>query len=60
VVGYFYAPVAAGTRALFIIAGVLTLIPADMFRGALFTDLAGLALGAFLIVRELRRRRAAA
>ncbi len=60
VVGYFYAPVAAGTRALFIVAGVLTLIPADMFRGAIFTDLAGLALGAVLIVRELRRRRAPA
>ena len=58
VVGYFYAPVAARTRALFIAAGVLTLIPADMFPGALFTDLAGLALGAFLVARELRRRRA--
>jgi TRAP transporter 4TM/12TM fusion protein len=60
VVGYFYAPVAAGWRALFIVAGVLTLIPADMFPGAIFTDIAGLALGAFLIVRELRRRRAPA
>jgi TRAP transporter 4TM/12TM fusion protein len=60
VVGYFYAPVAAGTRALFIVAGVLTLIPADMFPGALITDLAGLALGAFLVARELRRRRAPA
>jgi TRAP transporter 4TM/12TM fusion protein len=60
VVGYFYAPVAAGTRALFIVAGVLTLVPADMFPGALFTDLAGLALGAFLVARELRRRRAPA
>jgi hypothetical protein len=36
---------------------VLTLIPADMFRGAVVTDLAGLALGAVLVVRELRRRR---
>jgi hypothetical protein len=43
---------------LFIVAGVLTLIPADMFPGAIFTDIAGLALGAFLIGRELRRRRA--
>jgi TRAP-type uncharacterized transport system fused permease subunit len=59
VVGYFYAPVAAATRALFIVAGVLTLIPADMFHGAVVTDIAGLALGAFLIFRELRRRRAA-
>jgi TRAP-type uncharacterized transport system fused permease subunit len=56
VVGYYFAPVAAGRRALFILAGVLALIPADMFRGAIFTDIAGLALGGFLVARELRRR----
>jgi TRAP-type uncharacterized transport system fused permease subunit len=60
VVGHFYGPVTAGHRALFIVAGVLTLIPADMFAGAIVTDLVGLALGTFLIVRELRGRRAAA
>jgi TRAP transporter 4TM/12TM fusion protein len=60
VVGYFYAPVAAGWRVLFIAAGVLTLIPADMFPGAIFTDIAGITLGTFLVARELRRRRAAA
>jgi len=60
VVGYFYAPVAAGWRALFVVAGVLTLIPADMFPGAILTDIVGIALGAFLIGRELRRRRAPA
>jgi hypothetical protein len=43
-------------RALFIVAGVLTLIPADMFPGALFTDIAGLALGVVLVARELRLR----
>jgi len=58
VVGYFYVPVAAGRRALFVIAGVLTLIPADMFPGAIITDIVGLALGAILLGRELRRRRA--
>jgi hypothetical protein len=31
-----------------------------MFPGAIATDVVGLALGAFLIVRELRRRRAQA
>jgi hypothetical protein len=56
VVGYFYAPVAAVRRALFILAGVFALIPADMFPGAIFTDIAGLALGGFLVARELRRR----
>jgi TRAP-type uncharacterized transport system fused permease subunit len=60
VVGHFYGPVTAGRRVLFIVAGVLSLIPADMFPGAIFTDIAGLALGAFLLGRELRRRRAPA
>ena len=60
VVGFFYAPVAALWRVLFIAAGVLTLIPADMFPGAVFTDVVGLALGAILVARELRLRRAPA
>jgi hypothetical protein len=53
VVGFFYAPIPPPRRALFIAAGVLTLIPADMFPGAIYTDLAGLALGAVLVAREL-------
>jgi TRAP-type uncharacterized transport system fused permease subunit len=57
VVGFFYRPVAGVWRVLFIVAGVLTLIPADMFRGAIVTDVVGLALGAFLVGRELARRR---
>ena len=57
VVGYFYAPVAPALRTLFVAAGVLCLIPSDMFGGAIFTDFAGLALGAVLIARELRARR---
>jgi TRAP transporter 4TM/12TM fusion protein len=60
VVGFLKQPIAPGYRALFIIAGVLTLIPADMFAGAVFTDVAGLALGALLLARELRVRRAPA
>ena len=62
VVGFFYAPIAPLRRALFIAAGVLTLIPADMFPGAIYTDVVGLALGGTLIARELgfmrRARRA--
>jgi len=60
VVGYFYAPLSPGRRWLFVVAGVLTLIPADMFPGAVYTDVVGLALGAALLARELgfgRRRR---
>jgi TRAP transporter 4TM/12TM fusion protein len=53
VVGFFYAPIPAGVRCLFVLAGVLTLIPADMFPGAIWTDLVGLALGGALAVREV-------
>jgi TRAP transporter 4TM/12TM fusion protein len=53
VVGFFYAPIPPLRRALFIAAGVLTLIPTDMFAGAIYTDLAGLVLGAGLLAREL-------
>ena len=61
VVGYFYRPVAgAGRGPLFIVAGVLTLIPADMFPGAIVTDIVGLALGAALLARELYRGKALA
>jgi TRAP transporter 4TM/12TM fusion protein len=60
VVGHFQGPVAPVRRALFIAAGVLSLVPGDMFPGAFFTDLVGLALGAFLIAGELRGRRARA
>ena len=57
VVGFFYRPVAAGVRALFIAAGVLTLIPADMFPGAIVTDIVGLSLGAVLVARELLQKK---
>src|SRR5512134_1361252 len=57
VVGYFYRPITGLTRVAFILAGVLTLIPADMFRGAIFTDIVGLALGGALLARELHERK---
>ena len=60
VVGYFYRPVTGWARAAFIVAGVLTLIPADMFSGAIVTDIAGLALGGALLARELYRKKALA
>jgi len=58
VVGYMRASIAVPWRALFIVAGVLTLIPADMFSGAYLTDIVGLALGATLVAREFWLRRA--
>jgi TRAP transporter 4TM/12TM fusion protein len=60
VVGFFRHDISPLNRALFIAAGVLTLIPFDMFRGAWVTDAAGLALGAVLVAREFRLRRAPA
>jgi len=57
VVGHFYASIAPWLRVLYLAAGVLLMIPADAFPGALLTDLAGLALGAGLLARELLRRR---
>ncbi|TAK84977.1 MAG: TRAP transporter fused permease subunit [Betaproteobacteria bacterium] len=60
VVGFFYRAIPAAERALFIAAGVLALIPGDMFPGAIVTDIAGLGLGAVLIARELVRKKAIA
>jgi TRAP transporter 4TM/12TM fusion protein len=57
VVGYYSAPIPVQLRALFIVAGVLLLIPADAFGGAIFTDIAGLALGGVLLAREILRDR---
>jgi TRAP transporter 4TM/12TM fusion protein len=60
IVGFFYRAIPPAERVLFVIAGVLTLIPADMFRGAYVTDIVGIALGAVLLGRELQRKKAIA
>jgi len=57
VVGYYSGPIAVVSRILFVAAGVLLLIPSDAFKGAIFTDIAGLVLGAVLLGRELLRGR---
>jgi len=57
VVGFFYRPLPGLARAAFLAAGVLVLIPADMFPGAIVTDIAGLALGGALLARELTQRK---
>ena len=59
IVGFFYRAIPPLERALFVVAGVLTLIPHDMFPGAWLTDAVGLALGGALLARELHRRRQA-
>jgi TRAP transporter 4TM/12TM fusion protein len=58
IVGFFYRAIPRLERALFVVAGVLTLIPYDMFRGAILTDVVGIGLGAALLARELYRKRA--
>ncbi|HET7764922.1 MAG TPA: TRAP transporter fused permease subunit [Burkholderiales bacterium] len=58
VVGYYSGPIAIPARLLFVAAGVLLLIPSDAFPGAVFTDIAGLILGAAVLGREVFRRRA--
>ncbi len=60
VVGYYSAPIPIALRVLFMVAGVLLLIPADAFRGAIVADVAGLVLGAVLLWREIYRQRARA
>jgi TRAP-type uncharacterized transport system fused permease subunit len=60
VVGFFSAPIAASLRALFVVAGLLLLIPADAFRGAIVTDIAGLVLGVALLGREIYVKRSRA
>ena len=52
-IGYFMRPMSAGLRLLFGAAGLLALIPAGAFPGAVWTDVVGAALGALLIAREL-------
>src|SRR5262245_4321450 len=58
VVGYYSGPIAMPSRVLFVLAGVLLLIPSDAFQGAVISDIAGLVLGAVMLGREIFRRRA--
>lgn len=57
VVGYYLAPIPPLPRVLYLIAGICLLIPADAFAGAILTDIAGLALGAALLLREAIRQK---
>ncbi|WP_099867143.1 TRAP transporter permease [Pararhizobium haloflavum] len=55
--GYFVARLSPAMRGLFIIAGLLALIPAGAFPGAGVTDLVGVAAGLALMAFELYRAR---
>jgi TRAP transporter 4TM/12TM fusion protein len=61
ITGYYVRQLAHGARLAFAAAGLLALIPAGAFPGAVYTDILGAAAGAALVARELliTRRRAA-
>lgn len=58
--GYFAGPLGMGARWLFAIAGLLALIPADAFPGAIYTDVVGVAGGVALMAFDILRARRAA
>jgi TRAP transporter 4TM/12TM fusion protein len=51
--GYFSRVLSPAMRIAFAAAGLMALIPAGAFEGALWTDIAGAVLGGLLITREL-------
>jgi TRAP transporter 4TM/12TM fusion protein len=57
--GYFMRPMTMATRALFAVAGLSALVPAQAFAGAAYTDLAGVAAGLVLMGWEVHAGRAA-
>jgi TRAP-type uncharacterized transport system fused permease subunit len=56
IVGYFVRRLTVAFRALFVIAGIALLVPANAFAGALYLEIAGLLLGAGLIAFEWPKR----
>lgn len=58
--GYFCGPLGTAMRAGFIAAGLLALIPAGAFPGAVFTDIAGVVAGLALMAKDLVRARRSA
>jgi TRAP transporter 4TM/12TM fusion protein len=53
IIGFFMRPLGPLMRGLFGFAGLMALIPAGAFPGAVITDIVGAALGAVLIAREI-------
>ena len=52
-IGFFMRPIPPMLRGVFMAAGLMALIPAGAFPGAVWTDILGAALGAVLIAREI-------
>ncbi len=57
IAGYFSAALSAPMRLGFAVTGLMALIPAGAFAGAIWTDLAGVAGGVLLMAAELVRSR---
>jgi TRAP-type uncharacterized transport system fused permease subunit len=57
--GYILGRIGWLVRALFIMSGILSLIPANAFPGAVWTDVVGVAAGAALLAWQLRAARGA-
>jgi TRAP transporter 4TM/12TM fusion protein len=51
-VGFLTRPISGPLRLVFLAAGICALIPAGAFEGAIYTDIAGIAIGAALVARE--------
>jgi TRAP transporter 4TM/12TM fusion protein len=59
IAGFFAGPLTRPMRALFAAAGLLALIPAGAFSGAVVSDLVGVAGGVVLMVADVVRNRRA-
>jgi len=57
ITGYFLRPIAAWWRIAFAISGLMALVPAGAFPGAIYTDVAGTLAGLGLFGREFATRR---
>jgi TRAP transporter 4TM/12TM fusion protein len=57
IAGYYVRHLSHGARLAFGAAGLLALIPAGAFPGAVYTDILGAAAGTVLVARELLRAR---
>lgn len=58
VVGYFMRPLGWPARVLFMVSGILALIPAGALPAGGYNDIAGVGLGVVLIGYEIMRQRA--
>jgi TRAP-type uncharacterized transport system fused permease subunit len=58
VVGYFMRPLGWPARVLFMVSGILALIPAGALHAGGYNDIAGVGIGVVLIGYEILRQRA--